>query len=192
MKSKIYALLGFSGSGKDTTMRTILERHDDLQNVVSWTTRPMRQGEQHGREYYFTNSNEFNSMYENGEFIEIREYFVANGDTWYYGFTTSELDEKLSRGNVVMIIDLDGFKEMKEIYKDKCIGVFLKVDLDTLIQRILNREELTWEVVSEAVRRLNDDKDRAFNGYEDWVDYVIDTDNSEFSVKKIEKIIYGE
>ena len=189
MENKIYALLGFSGSGKDTTMRTILERHDNLQNVVSWTTRPMRQGEQHGREYYFTDNNEFNSMYENSEFIETREYSVANGDIWYYGFTANELDEKLSNGNVIMIIDLDGFKKIKRVYEDKCVGIFLKVDLDTLIKRILNREELTWDVVSEAVRRLNDDKDRAFLGYEKWVDHIIVTDNSEYSVKIIEEIL---
>ena len=187
--NRIYALLGFSGSGKDTVMKTLLNRHDDLQSVVSWTTRPKRRGEQHGKEYYFTNNNEFNSMYENGEFIEIRKYNVANGDTWYYGFTTNELDEKLKRGNVILIIDLDGFKELKEIYNDKCFGIFLKVDLDTLIQRVLNREQLTWNVVSEAVRRLNDDKDRAFVGYEQWVDCVIETTDSVYSVEVIENIL---
>ena len=62
MANKIYAILGFSGSGKDTTVKNLLNKHDDLQNLVSYTTRPMRVGEQDGREYYFIDNAEFNAM----------------------------------------------------------------------------------------------------------------------------------
>ena len=191
MANKIYAILGFSGSGKDTTVKNLLNKHDDLQNLVSYTTRPMRVGEQDGREYYFIDNAEFNAMYEHGQFLEIREYHVANGDDWYYGFTTGEVEEKLRRGNVVVVIDLQGYIEFKEVYKEQCVGMFLNVNKDILINRIIGREQLTWDVVSEAVRRLNSDTER-FENVQDYVDYIIDTDDSEYTLQVVEDIIYNK
>lgn len=186
---KIICLMGFSGSGKDTTMKRLLERHEDLYGVVSTTTRPMRVGEKEGREYYFVDNAEFNAMLDAGQFLEVRQYDVADGSSWFYGFTEKEVNEKLRYGNVIMVIDLQGYEEIKEIYKDKCIGIFLDVDLDILINRILNREKITWFVAEEAVRRLKSDMER-FAGIENIADYIIHTDNTNYTVQEIEKIIY--
>lgn len=186
---KIICLMGFSGSGKDTTMKRLLEQHEDLHGVVSTTTRPMRAGEKEGREYYFVDNAEFNAMLDAGQFLEVRQYNVADGSSWFYGFTEKEVNEKLRRGNVIMVIDLQGYEEIKEIYKDKCVGIFLDVDLDILINRILNREKLTWFVAEEAVRRLKSDMER-FAGIENIADYIIYTDNTNYTVQEIEKIIY--
>lgn len=193
---KIYALLGGACTGKDTVRRMLLTKHEDLIEATSHTTRPMRATE-NGSEYYFIDVDEFRNMYEAGEFVETRTYEVIGDkpgemETWYYGYSVEEIDKKLAQGNILMIVDLQGFKEFKEIYEDRCVGIYLDVDRDLRVRRYLERDRLTYKNVAECVRRIDDDDNRAFNGYEDWVDYVIDTDNSEFSMKKIEEIIYGE
>jgi guanylate kinase len=174
----------------------LLTKHEDLIEATSHTTRPMRATE-NGSEYYFIDVDEFRNMYEAGEFVETRTYEVIGDkpgemETWYYGYSVEEIDKKLAQGNILMIVDLQGFKEFKEIYEDRCVGIYLDVDRDLRVRRYLERDRLTYKNVAECIRRIDDDDNRAFNGYEDWVDYVIDTDNSEFSMKKIEEIIYGE
>ena len=69
--------------------------------------------------------------------------------------------------------------------------MFLNVNKDILINRIIGREQLTWDVVSEAVRRLNSDTER-FENVQDYVDYIIDTDDSEYTLQVVENIIYNK
>ena len=69
--------------------------------------------------------------------------------------------------------------------------MFLNVNKDILINRIIGREQLTWDVVSEAVRRLNSDTER-FENVQDYVDYIIDTDDSEYTLQVVEDIIYNK
>ena len=194
--NKIYALLGGACTGKDTVRRMLLQLHPELVEATSHTTRPMRATE-NGSEYYFIDVHEFMSMYEAGQFVEIRTYEVIGDkpgemETWYYGYSVEEIDKKLAQGNILMIVDLQGFKEFKEIYKDRCIGIYLDVDRDLRVRRYLERDRLTYKNVAECIRRIDDDDSRAFNGYEEWVDHIITTFNSEYTTKKIEKIIYGE
>ena len=193
---KIYALLGGACVGKDTVRKMLLEKHEDLVEATSHTTRPMRATE-NGSEYYFIDVDEFRNMYEAGEFVETRTYEVVGDkpgemETWYYGYTVEEIDKKLARGNILMIVDLQGFKEFKEIYEDRCIGIYLDVDRDLRVKRYLERDELNYKNVAECIRRIDDDDNRAFKGYEDWVQYVITTFNSEYTTRQVEKIIYGE
>ena len=194
--NKIYALLGGACVGKDTVRKMLLEKHEDLVEATSHTTRPMRATE-NGSEYYFIDVDEFRNMYEAGEFVETRTYEVVGDkpgemETWYYGYTVEEIDKKLARGNILMIVDLQGFKEFKEIYEDRCIGIYLDVDRDLRVKRYLERDELNYKNVAECIRRIDDDDNRAFKGYEDWVQYVITTFNSEYTTRQVEKIIYGE
>ena len=196
MEYKLYALLGGACTGKDTVRKMLLEKHEDLIEATSHTTRPMRATET-GNEYYFIDVDEFRNMYEAGEFVETRTYEVVGDkpgemETWYYGYTVEEIDKKLARGNILMIVDLQGFKEFKEIYEDRCIGIYLDVDRDLRVKRYLERDELNYKNVAECIRRIDDDDNRAFKGYEDWVQYVITTFNSEYTTRQVEKIIYGE
>lgn len=185
--------LGVRVPGKDTVRRMLLTRHEELVEATSHTTRPMRATE-NGTEYYFIDVPTFASMYEAGEFVETRTYNVVGSnpnemETWYYGYSVEEIDVKLSQGNILMIVDLQGFKEFKEIYGDRCVGIYLDVDRDLRVQRYLARDVINYKNVAECVRRIDDDDNRAFVGYEKWVDHVIITEDSEYSVKVIEDIL---
>ena len=190
--NKIYALLGGACTGKDTVRRMLLTRHGELVEATSHTTRPMRATE-NGSEYYFIDVDAFHDMDMRGDFVETRTYDVIadNGgfETWYYGYSVEEIDNKLSQGNILMIVDLQGFKEFKQLYGDRCIGIYLDVDRDLRVRRYIERDRITYKNVAECIRRIDDDDNRAFLGYEDWVDHIIVTDNSEYSVQKIEEIL---
>lgn len=190
--NKIYALLGGACVGKDTVRSMLLYRHKDLVEATSHTTRPMRATE-NGSEYYFIDVNTFHEMDMRGDFVETRTYDVIadNGgfETWYYGYSVEEIDNKLSQGNILMIVDLQGFKEFKQLYGDRCVGIYLNVDRDLRVRRYIERDRITYKNVAECIRRIDDDDNRAFLGYEDWVDHIIVTDNSEYSVQKIEEIL---
>lgn len=190
--NKIYALLGGACTGKDTVRRMLLTRHRELVEATSHTTRPMRVTE-NGSEYYFIDVNTFHTMNMRGDFVETRTYDVVadNGgfETWYYGYSVEEINNKLSQGNILMIVDLQGFKEFKQLYGDRCVGIYLDVDRDLRVRRYIERDRITYKNVAECIRRIDDDDNRAFLGYEDWVDHIIVTDNSEYSVQRIEEIL---
>ena len=84
MSNSIIVLCGAGASGKDTTLNILKQKYPNLQGCVSHTTRPMRQTEEEGREYFFIDKEEFEAMYENGQFIETRSYNVVGNETWYY------------------------------------------------------------------------------------------------------------
>lgn len=196
MGNKLICLLGGAAVGKDTIRNKLLEKHEDLMEATSHTTRPMRATE-NGSEYYFIQEEEFHAMYENGEFLETRTYEIEVPDTdekvlWYYGYSLEEISKKLQQGNILMIVDLEGFKEFKEIYQKDCIGIYIDVDRDIRVQRYLNRDEINYQNVKECIRRIDDDDNRAFKGYEEWVDWKITPTNSDEAAGAISVIIYGK
>lgn len=188
---KIICIMGGACSGKDTLREMMMERYEDkFVSATSTTTRPMRVGEVEGKSYYFVDDAEFNGMLENGEFIETRVYTVASGDIWYYGYTEKEVTSKLRQNNILMIVDLEGFKSFKEIYGDECIGIFLSVDRDIRIRRYLDRDDLTFGMVEEAVRRIKDDDERAFLGVEDEADYILTVESTSEALHEVKELLH--
>ena len=81
---KILIIIGESGVGKDTLLKELINNKIIDEGIISTTSRPMRNGEKEGREYYFISTEEFKNKINNNEFIEQRIYNTVNGD-WYYG-----------------------------------------------------------------------------------------------------------
>lgn len=110
-------LCGKSGSGKDTIANYILENVQEdvsVRKIVSTTSRPMREGEVEGREYFFTNKENFLKEIENGSFIEYRSYnTLVDGvpDEWYYG--TKKFEPGVNE-LIIAIKDLEGAKVLKD------------------------------------------------------------------------------
>lgn len=174
---QMYILQGYSGAGKDSLAK-ILSKKLNIPILVSTTTRPMREGEVNGREYHFTNSNDFLDNIK--DFLQIREYRVYDNSIWYYGLNKKELEGKEFG---LMIADRKGYEDIcKELGEDKVTSIFIDVDLETLKNRLKIRNDNELEIK----RRLNDDTNR-FKGYK--TDYTIINYDLKEASEKLENII---
>ena len=174
--NKIIVLSAKSASGKDTIMKQLVAEGGFLP-CVSHTTRPMREGEVEGREYYFIDQQDFIARKRNREFVETRTYNTVQGQ-WFYGMSKDELNSKLEQGHIIMILDIVGLLALQDsIYKDRIISFYIDVDLKTRIQRSLDRETLTIQNLDECVRRAKADEEDFEEAYE-ICDYIIKPESS--------------
>ena len=97
----LIVISGPSGVGKSTLIKKVRETLDDLQFSISCTTRSPREGEKHGREYYFMSDDEFNTKLAAGEFLEHATVFKHS-----YGTLRSEVVSRIERGEEVLL-DID-------------------------------------------------------------------------------------
>lgn len=149
-------LCGKSSSGKDTLCKLLKEC--GFQTLVSTTTRPMREGEKEGREYFYVSRDEFQRKISAGDMLEYRSYnTTVNGvpDTWYYGLEKKSVENLDSQMGYVVIMDLDGAKAVQEACKHKdCFTVYIDVDDKVRTDRAKARGSFDSE---EWYRRLADD-----------------------------------
>ena len=115
-KGILIVVSGFSGAGKGTLMKRLLEDYDDYALSVSATTRSPRPGEEDGREYFFKSVEEFEKMIAQDELIEYAKY-VNN----YYGTPKEYVMQQLEEGkDVILEIEIQGALKVKEKYPDPC------------------------------------------------------------------------
>lgn len=142
---KIFYIMGKSSSGKDTIYRRLLEdRELELRNIILYTTRPMRQGEQPGREYYFVNEEDFREYQAQGRIIESRTYQTVYGP-WIY-FTADDGQIELEKRNYLGIGTLESYICMKEYYGEgNLCPLYIEVEDGERLKRAIHREELQPE-----------------------------------------------
>ena len=157
---KILVLVGCSASGKDTVMNWLV-REFEVKPVISYTTRPIRDCEQDGREYHFVTEEEFERMKNNGEFVETRAYNTVNGN-WYYGLPKNGIDLE-DDNNYITILDFDGLLELEIWLRsigqvDKLTSIYIDATEQNRLIRSLNREQnMTKRQVEEVIRRYYND-----------------------------------
>lgn len=155
----IFYIMGRSGSGKDTIYKELLKssRLSGLvfKQVILHTTRPMRQGEKDGREYYFITDEQFEDMRSNNKFVEIREYNTVNG-VWKYG---TSIDSFNQDGYYIGIGTIESFAKLKDKFGNSIKEIFIKVDEDKLLQRtILRANGDSKQSIDEVKRRFEADR----------------------------------
>lgn len=137
---KIFYLMGKSASGKDTLYQEILKRLPQLQTVVPYTTRPIRIGEQNGREYFFTTQEELDKLLEDGKIIECRTYETMMGP-WSY-FTADDGQIDIEHENYLMIGTLESYEKTRNYFgKEYLRPVYITVENGLRLQRALDREK---------------------------------------------------
>lgn len=158
---KIFYIMGKSSSGKDTIYKRLLEDPElELRNIILYTTRPMRQGEQPGREYYFVNEETFREYEEQGKIIEARTYQTVYGP-WIY-FTADDGQIQMEKRNYLGIGTLESYICMKEYFgKENLCPLYIEVEDGERLKRAIRREELQTEPkYAEMCRRfLADEED---------------------------------
>ncbi len=175
-KGKILILVSPSGGGKSTIAKRLFEDFNTLKFSVSATTRAPREGEIDGIHYHYLSHDEFKSRIENGDFLEWEEFYGGNR----YGTLRSEVDKKLNSGYFILLdIEIKGALNVKKIYGDESLGIFIKPpSFEVLKQRLIDRgtesedslelrlerakEELTYADQFDRII-INDDLDTAYS-----------------------------
>ncbi len=138
---KIFYLMGKSSSGKDTIYKNLIQDKTlFLKNIVLYTTRPIRAGEQDGVEYHFVTKEDMEKMQKEGRIIELRTYETCLG-VWHY-FTADDTRLTLEKQDYIMIGTIESFLETKKYYgEEKVIPIMICLDDGVRLQRALDREK---------------------------------------------------
>lgn len=135
---KIFYLMGKSSSGKDTIFKKVREEIPELRTIVLYTTRPIREGEKNGVEYYFTDENQKEELEKAGKLIESRTYDTVHGK-WIY-FTADDGQIDLERYNYLVIGTLVSYEKMKEYFgRDALEPIYIEVEDGERLFRALLR-----------------------------------------------------
>ena len=157
---KIFFMMGKSSSGKDTVYKEIRKELPELKTLTLYTTRPMREGEKDGVEYYFV-SNEILEQYgEEGKIIELRTYLTVYGD-WKYA-TIDDGQIHLTGSDYLMIGTLESYMKMKAYYgQENLVPLYIEVEDGERLMRAIARERQQEHPGYEEVCRrfLADQKD---------------------------------
>lgn len=153
--SKIFVLMGKSAVGKDSLFkRLVSETTLSLKTAVSYTTRPIRSGEENGVEYFFVSEAKMQWMQKEGNIIESRCYHTIHGD-WYY-FTADDGQIDLNLHNYLLILTLEGYEQLCRHYKkSSVIPIYVELEDSLRLIRAINREkEQKIPKYSELCRRF--------------------------------------
>lgn len=137
MQGKLIIFAAPSGSGKTTIVKHLLALGMNLSFSVSATTRPKRENEHHGKDYFFLTQEEFKQQISAGAFLEWEEVYEGT----YYGSLKTEVDKELQEGkNILFDVDVVGASNIKKIYGNQALAIFIKPpSIDILKERLLIR-----------------------------------------------------
>ena len=138
---RIYYLLGKSATGKDTLYKEILKRRPKLRTVTMYTTRPIREGETDGVEYFFTGREELERQLASGKVIESRTYQTIAGPWTYYTVDDGQFDVADDE-SCLMIGTLESYEKMCAYFEaGKMVPVYIEVPDGIRLLRAVKREE---------------------------------------------------
>lgn len=159
---KIFYLMGKSASGKDSIYKKLHSLYPQLQTLVLYTTRPMRDGEQEGVEYHFIDGLHLEPLQRDGKVIEVRTYQTVYGPWSYATVDDGQID--LVKKDYLVIGTLDSYEKLRNYYgKEALIPLYITVDDGVRLERALLRERQQKEPkYAELCRRfLADEADFA-------------------------------
>ena len=137
---KIYYMMGKSSSGKDTIYKDIRKDLPELKTLTLYTTRPMREGEKDGVEYYFVTDEILEKYREEGKIIELRTYQTVYGD-WKYA-TIDDGQMNLDDSDYLMIGTLESYCKTKAYYgEEHLIPIYIEVEDGERLLRAIKREQ---------------------------------------------------
>ncbi len=141
---RIYCLMGKSASGKDTIYRRVKERavlegRTDLREVIPYTTRPIRSGEENGVTYFYENNEQFETAKAAGKIIESRDYNTVYG-IWHY-YTKDDGQICLDESSYLIIGTLESYESIAAYYgRENVVPLYIELEAGERLERALKRE----------------------------------------------------
>ena len=142
-RNVLVVLSGPSGVGKGTIAKILVEKDQNMSFSISCTTRAPRDGELNGREYFFIGKNEFVDKINNGGFLEYSEHFEN-----YYGTPKKFVMDSLSRGDVLLEIDVNGGLEVKKNFPEAVLIMIVPPSREEIKNRLLKRSTESEEKIN--------------------------------------------
>lgn len=171
---------GFSGAGKGTLMKRLVEEYDGYALSISATTREPRAGEEEGKAYFFLSREQFEQKIADNALIEYAEY-CGN----YYGTPKDYVEKHLAAGHdVILEIEIQGALKVKKQYPTALLVFVSTPNVKELRRRLLGRGTETEEVIDKRLHRAAQEAE----GIEEY-DYIVINDDLETCVKELHEII---
>ncbi len=177
------AVSGFSGAGKGTIMKKMLEKYPHYALSVSATTRQPREGEQEGVDYFYKSEEEFQRMIENEELLEYAGY-VGH----YYGTPKAYVEKMLESGrNVLLEIEVQGALKVKEKNPDMLLAFVVAPSVEEIRNRLNGRGTESKQVIEERMAQIKREV-QIIPKY----DYLIVNEDVDRSVEILNNIVESE
>ena len=172
-----------SGAGKSSLIKEIISNNENIELSVSATTRSPREGETHGKDYFFITDNEFNDLKEKNAFIES-----AHVHGYQYGTLKAFVEEKLENNiSIVLDIDVQGFSQISDSIKEAISIFIIPPSLDELKKRLILRgldaDDVINKRMENAIIELN---------HAEYFDYIVLNDNFSRAFNEISSIIFDK
>ena len=175
----LFVVSGPSGCGKSTLIARVIGDLGNVQFSVSYTTRRRRATEVDGRDYHFVSKKTFMSMIREGRFLE---WAVVHGRN--YGTSRAEVDEKAAAGDVLLDIDIQGARQVRESGRPASFIFIMPPEFESLRRRLLNRGT---EDEASLAKRLAD-AHKEIQAYPEF-DFVVINKDLETAVRDLKSVI---
>ena len=178
-QGKLIVISGASGVGKGTVLKLMMEQRKDLLFSVSATTRPPRPGEVDGKHYFFVTTERFRDMIHRDAFLEYDRH-----NDYYYGTPRDQIAEKRQKGHVLLDIEPNGAKRVKDAAPDTTLIFIMPPDMQELERRLRDRKDTSEEQIAIRLERARWEMEQR-----SWYDHVVVNDDAQRCADEILSII---
>lgn len=179
----LVVISGFSGAGKGTLIKAMLEKHHNYALSISATTRQPRGGEEEGREYFFVTRERFEEMIKEEQLIEYAQY-VNN----YYGTPRQYVFQQMADGkDVILEIEIQGALKIKERFPEALLLFVMPPSADELKRRLVGRGTETLEIIGQRLHRAAEEA-AGITSY----DYILINDKVDTCVEAMHQLIQAQ
>ncbi|MGB6692458.1 MAG: guanylate kinase [Terracidiphilus sp.] len=188
MAGILFIISAPSGSGKSTLVSEVRKQLGGIEFAISWTTRPPRGSEEHGREYNFTTREEFERMIAEGRFLEYAEVFGKD----LYGTPRKSLDDARAAGHDLLLdIDVQGATQIRAKMAEAVSIFVLPPNPKALRTRLRNRARAEGVVKEDEIFRRLSEASREIEKYREY-SYILVNDVLDRAVAQLEAIVQAE
>ena len=176
---RLFIISAASGAGKTTIVKKLIDNLDNLKVSVSHTTRQPRLKEINEKDYFFVNTEEFNAMIKDNQFIE---YANCHGNM--YGTSRKSIEYILNnQQDAILEIDWQGARAIKKLYPEAISIFIMPPNIDTLRERLVKRDQDSLSVIENRMQAAKEEISHA-----DEFDYVTINDNLDETIDYLIKV----
>ncbi|MDE6925881.1 MAG: guanylate kinase [Acetatifactor sp.] len=179
-KGILIVISGFSGAGKGTLVKALLNKYDNYALSVSMTTRKPREGERDGVEYFFTDKERFEETIRQNGLIEYAKYCDN-----YYGTPRDYVERQMQEGNnVILEIEIQGALKIKEQFPESLLIFITPPSAEELKRRLVSRGTESGDVIAKRLARASEESE----GMEAY-DYIVVNDDLDVCVEEVHQLV---